>query len=65
MYGQYELEPGVFVDVYTLHTDAGDDSASYEARRDNMKQLANYINTYSNGNAVIVMGDTNSRYTRV
>lgn len=64
MYAQYQLEPGVYVDIYTLHTDAGDDASSYAARCDNMTQIANYIKTYSNGNAVIVMGDTNSRYTR-
>ncbi|URZ15184.1 jacalin-like lectin [Clostridium felsineum] len=64
MYSQYEFEPGVYVDIYTLHADAGDDEGSYEARRDNMSQLAAYINQNSKGNAVIVMGDTNTRYTR-
>jgi endonuclease/exonuclease/phosphatase family metal-dependent hydrolase len=64
MYAQYQLQSGVYVDIYTLHTDAGDDAGSYAARRDNMKQIAAYINNYSQGNAVIVMGDTNSRYTR-
>ena len=28
MYSQYQLEPGVYVDIYTLHTDAGTDSGS-------------------------------------
>jgi len=64
MYAQYKIEPGVYIDVYTLHTDAGDDSGSYEARRDNISQIASYINANSSGNAVIVLGDTNSRYTR-
>lgn len=64
LYSQFILEPGVYVDIYTLHTDAGDDLGSYKARRDNINQIANYIKTNSNGNAVIVMGDTNSRYTR-
>ncbi|ADZ21800.1 hypothetical protein BJV85_001137 [Clostridium acetobutylicum] len=64
MYSQYEFEPGVYVDIYTLHADAGDDEGSYEARRDNIEQLAAYINENSKGNAVIVMGDTNTRYTR-
>lgn len=64
MYTQYELEPGVYVDIYTLQTDTGDDEKSYITRSNNMAQLANYIETNSNGNAVIVMGDTNLRYTR-
>lgn len=64
MYSQMMVEPGVYVDVYTVHTDAGGDSGSLAARRDNMIQLAEYINTHSAGNAVIVLGDTNSRYTR-
>ncbi|WP_231506217.1 jacalin-like lectin [Paenibacillus sp. UNC451MF] len=61
---RHQLEPGVNVDVYTLHADAGTDSGSMDARRDNIRQLKEYIKTYSDGNAVIVMGDTNCRYTR-
>ncbi|QRW20466.1 hypothetical protein RhiXN_09441 [Rhizoctonia solani] len=34
------------------------------ARRSNIQQVADFINTHSAGNAVIVFGDTNSRYTR-
>jgi endonuclease/exonuclease/phosphatase family metal-dependent hydrolase len=64
MYAQMELGPGLYVDVYTLHADAENDSNSIAARCNNMRQIASYINTYSNGNAVIVLGDTNSRYTR-
>jgi endonuclease/exonuclease/phosphatase family metal-dependent hydrolase len=64
MYSQYQIEPGLYIDIYTLHTDAGDDQGSYDARCDNISQISKYINTYSAGNAVIVMGDTNSRYTR-
>ncbi|OXM86583.1 jacalin-like lectin [Paenibacillus rigui] len=62
--GRFQLEPGVNVDVYNLHADADTDSGSMEARRDNIRQLKSYIQTYSDGNAVIVMGDTNCRYTR-
>lgn len=64
MYCQAELEPGVYVDIYTLHTDAGSSEGDYKARRSNMIQIANYIKTHSQGHAVIVLGDTNSRYTR-
>ena len=35
------------------------------ARRSNMAQLAVYINNVSAGKAVIVLGDTNSRYIRI
>ncbi|MBE1441467.1 jacalin-like lectin [Paenibacillus sp. OAS669] len=61
---RHQLEPGVNIDVYTLHADAGTDNGSMDARRDNIRQLKDYIKTYSDGNAVIVMGDTNCRYTR-
>jgi endonuclease/exonuclease/phosphatase family metal-dependent hydrolase len=64
MYAQYMPEEGVYIDIYTLHTDAGSDSGSYEARRDNITQISDYILENSQGNAVIVLGDTNSRYTR-
>jgi endonuclease/exonuclease/phosphatase family metal-dependent hydrolase len=58
------LGEGVHVDVYNLHAQAQVDDASLAARRDNMVQLARYIEWQSAGNAVIVMGDTNTRYTR-
>jgi endonuclease/exonuclease/phosphatase (EEP) superfamily protein YafD len=35
------------------------------ARTSNIQQVADYITTWSAGNAVIVFGDTNSRYTRI
>jgi hypothetical protein len=55
---------GVNVDLYNLHTDAGDSPGDVTARADNLKQLTEYIKSHSSGNAVVVMGDTNSRYTR-
>ena len=62
---RHELEPGIFVDVYNLHADAGQDEGSRAARRDQIEQLIAGINTQSpEGTAVIVMGDTNSHYTR-
>lgn len=60
----YEITPQVKVDMYNLHADAGSDDKSLEARRDNIRQLSNYIKEHSDGNAVIVFGDTNTRYTR-
>ncbi|TGJ85426.1 hypothetical protein E0Z10_g3351 [Xylaria hypoxylon] len=60
-----KLSDGVYVDAYNLHTDAGTESGDLKARAANLLQVASYINTWSTGNAVIVFGDTNSRYTRV
>ena len=64
LYSSMEIAPGYYIDIYDIHADAGDDEGSYEARRDNMNQLANMIKERSQGKAVIVIGDTNSRYTR-
>ncbi|KAJ5937331.1 hypothetical protein N7454_004631 [Penicillium verhagenii] len=55
---------GVFIDVYNLHADAGTEDGDETARNANLQQVADYIDTWSIGNAVLVMGDTNSRYTR-
>ncbi|GHG88976.1 jacalin-like lectin [Streptomyces lanatus] len=58
------LAEGVFVDLYNVHTNADDDAAALAARRANVEQLSDFIQANSAGNAVIVMGDTNTRYTR-
>src|SRR5205823_4903746 len=55
---------GVYIDLYNLHADAGTADADLSARRDNIIQLSRFIIGNSAGNAVIVMGDTNTRYTR-
>jgi hypothetical protein len=55
---------GVYVDIYNLHAQAQTASADLDARRRNVLQLLGYIEANSAGNAVIVMGDTNTRYTR-
>ncbi|MFD0438054.1 jacalin-like lectin [Streptomyces chartreusis] len=58
------LAEGVFVDLYNVHTNADSDDAALAARRANIEQLSDFIQANSAGNAVIVMGDTNTRYTR-
>ncbi|OWZ24263.1 Endonuclease [Phytophthora megakarya] len=58
------LADGVSIDVYNVHTDAGSKEADLKARASNLAQLGDYISDRSAGNAVIVMGDTNTRYTR-
>jgi len=64
LYTAIEIAPGYFIDVYDIHTDADCDEDSLAARRSNMTQLGEMILEYSQGRAVIVIGDTNSRYTR-
>ncbi|MGW7043408.1 jacalin-like lectin [Streptomyces avermitilis] len=58
------LAEGVYVDFYNLHTNAGTNDGDEASRADNLNQLTSFISTHSNGNAVVVMGDTNTRYTR-
>ncbi|MFE9022798.1 jacalin-like lectin [Streptomyces sp. NPDC007808] len=58
------LAEGVFLDLYNVHTNADSDDAALAARRANIEQLSDFIRANSSGNAVIVMGDTNTRYTR-
>jgi len=58
------LADGVSIDIYNLHTDAGVTAADQKARASNLAQLSDFITTNSADNAVVVMGDTNTRYTR-
>ncbi|MDX6312462.1 MAG: hypothetical protein QOF44_1926 [Streptomyces sp.] len=58
------LAEGVYVDFYNLHTNAGTNDGDETSRADNLSQLTSFISTHSAGNAVVVMGDTNTRYTR-
>src|SRR5437879_5289585 len=63
-WSRIRLAEGVYIDVYNLHANAGTADADLAARRDNISQLSRFITGNSTGNAVIVMGDTNTRYTR-
>ncbi|MER5834657.1 jacalin-like lectin [Streptomyces sp. NPDC002130] len=58
------LAEGVYVDFYNLHTNAGTNPGDLASRADNLNQLSAFIKSHSAGNAVVVMGDTNTRYTR-
>ena len=58
------LAEGVYVDFYNVHTNAGTNDGDLASRADNLNQLTAFIKTHSAGNAVVVMGDTNTRYTR-
>ncbi|KAJ7136147.1 mannose-binding lectin [Mycena epipterygia] len=58
------IDEGVYIDFYNLHADAGTEDGDETARAANLQQVADYIDIWSTGNAVLVFGDTNSRYTR-
>ncbi len=54
-----ELGPGVVVDVYNLHVEAGNTDADLRAAELDLVELADAIGTQSAGRAVIVAGDWN------
>ncbi|KAM5349419.1 hypothetical protein ACJ41O_005924 [Fusarium nematophilum] len=54
---------GVEVDLYNLHADAGSDKGDIDARSAGIDQILAYVNSNSQGRAVIVGGDTNDRWT--
>lgn len=64
LFSRIEIADGYYIDIYNIHADAGSSAGDYAARRSNMNQLAAMIETVSEGNAVIVAGDTNCRFTR-
>ena len=59
-----QVDEGVYADFYNLHTDAGTEEDDLRARAANLKQVSDYIKKNSEGNAVVLFGDTNSRYSR-
>ncbi|MCO5247649.1 MAG: endonuclease/exonuclease/phosphatase family protein [Chitinophagales bacterium] len=64
-YQQIEIADGIKIDVYNLHTNAGIEKKDTDSRRANTLQVFNFIAQHSEGNAVIILGDFNSRYTRL
>lgn len=63
-YYQATVAEGVNIDIYILHMDADSDAGDIKARESQLAQLANAIKASNNKNPIIVMGDTNCRYTR-
>lgn len=63
-HARVRLSEGTYVSLYNVHTQAQVESADLAARRANLLQLIEYIESESGTDAVIVMGDTNTRYTR-
>jgi hypothetical protein len=58
------LQEGVYVDVYNLHAQAGTSAADLVASSSDVAQMLGYIESNSAGNAIMVIGDPNTRYTR-
>ena len=65
-YRHYHANLGddIEIDFYIMHMDADTDDKDNEARADQWKQLYNAIVANTNGRPIIVMGDTNCRYSR-
>jgi hypothetical protein len=51
--------PGVEVDVYDLHGEAGSTATDQQLQEADYRQLAAFINDFSRGHAIVVGGDTN------
>ena len=64
-YRHYDLQidGGPVIDVFILHMDAGDTNATW-SRESQWRQLAEAINGSDHSRAKLIIGDTNSRYTR-
>lgn len=58
------IAPGVEFDFYCLHMDAEDDPKDIQAREKQLTQLVEYIKIHDNGRNILILGDTNCRYTR-
>ncbi len=58
---EVELAPGVLVDVYDLHMDAGRDPEDMMARSAQVDQLVAAIAARSGDRAIVVAGDTNMK----
>lgn len=59
-----DLGDGVFVDFYIMHMDAETTEADNAARASQWEQLRDAILNNKSNHPIIVIGDTNSRYTR-
>ena len=57
-----EIADDVYVDVYDLHADAYGAPPNAAARVAQYKQLLSFVDTYSKDHAVIITGDTNTRF---
>lgn len=58
------IAPGVEFDFYCLHMDAEDDPKDIQARESQLTQLVEHIKKNDHGRHILILGDTNCRYTR-
>lgn len=58
------LADGTEIDLYTMHMDAYDGQADRDARTSQMKQLVSVIKATNNKRPIVIIGDSNTRYTR-
>lgn len=59
------FQDGVQIDVIVTHMNSGSDEGHLAARQSQLTQIANYINSIrSNNRPILLLGDTNCRYTR-
>ena len=58
------IDGSALIDVYILHMDAGDNSDAIDSRHAQWRQLRDAINTSNLSRPKLVIGDTNSRWTR-
>ncbi len=63
-FAQHEVYPGILVDIYNLHMDAGHGQGDFNARRSEMKQLTSRLKENKSGNAIILAGDWNIKRNR-
>ncbi|MDE6802545.1 MAG: hypothetical protein K2J06_07250, partial [Muribaculaceae bacterium] len=61
---QVTLDEGLVVDVYITHMEAGSTEGDNAARAKQLTQFAEFIKAHKGTNPIIILGDTNCRYTR-
>jgi endonuclease/exonuclease/phosphatase family metal-dependent hydrolase len=58
-FSRLEISPGLFVDVYDVHLDAGRAPGDVAARRAQLEQLVGTIRSWSAGHGLVLGGDFN------
>ncbi|MFT4614458.1 MAG: hypothetical protein ACI9NT_001603 [Bacteroidia bacterium] len=59
-----ELTPGVCVDVYNVHGEAGNDAGDQALKIINTRDLVSFMQMFSAGRAIVIGGDFNMRLRR-
>ncbi len=63
-FSRHDLGAGAEVDIYNWHAEAGNTADDVISRNLQITQMLDYIGLNSIGRAVLLLGDSNSRYTR-